>query len=240
MLGTVVNALAIVAGGLVGLCCTRGIDDRFRQTVLQGLALCVLLIGAKSALAADNLLVVILSLVVGGVVGEWLAIEARLESLGRWIEARFADGSAGGGDFARGFVSASLVFCVGSMAVVGSLESGLAGNHRTLFAKAMIDGVAALIFASTLGRGVLFASVPVLVYQGAITLADLFVRTAEATGPELTQEAFARTLERMQFSRDYFGSPSYRFTPEDHLGNRHGRLAQIRDGRWVLISDYLE
>lgn len=176
MLGTVVNALAIVAGGLVGLCCTRGIDDRFRQTVLQGLALCVLLIGAKSALAADNLLVLILSLVIGGVVGEGLAIEARLEALGRRIEARFAGGSAGGGDFARGFVSASLVFCVGSMAVVGSLESGLAGNHRTLFAKAMIDGVAALIFASTLGRGVLFASVPVFLYQGAITLAAGLLR----------------------------------------------------------------
>ena len=127
----------------------------------------------------------ILSLVVGGVVGEWLAIEARLESLGRWIEARFADGSAGGGDFARGFVSASLVFCVGSMAVVGSLESGLAGNHRTLFAKAIIDGVAALIFASTLGRGVLFASVPVLVYQGAITLAAGLLR------PLLTAAAVA-------------------------------------------------
>ena len=185
MLGTVVNALAIVAGGLVGLGCTRGIDDRFRQTVLQGLALCVLLIGGKSALSSDNLPVVILSLVVGGVIGEWLAIEARLESLGRWIEARFADGSAGGGDFARGFVSASLVFCVGSMAVVGSLESGLAGNHRTLFAKAIIDGVAALIFASTLGRGVLFASVPVLVYQGAITLAAGLLR------PLLTAAAVA-------------------------------------------------
>ena len=185
MLGTVVNALAIVAGGLVGLGCTRGIDDRFRQTVLQGLALCVLLIGGKSALTSDNLPVVILSLVVGGVVGEWLAIEARLESLGRWIEARFADGSAGGGDFARGFVSASLVFCVGSMAVVGSLESGLAGNHRTLFAKAIIDGVAALIFASTLGRGVLFSSVPVLVYQGVITLAAGLLR------PLLTAAAVA-------------------------------------------------
>lgn len=185
MLGTVVNALAIVAGGLVGLCCTRGIDDRYRQTVLQGLALCMLLIGGKSALTSDNLPVVILSLVVGGVVGEWLAIEGRLESLGRWIEARFADGSAGGGDFARGFVSASLVFCVGSMAVVGSLESGLAGNHRTLFAKAIIDGVAALIFASTLGRGVLFASVPVLVYQGAIPLAAGLLR------PLLTAAAVA-------------------------------------------------
>ena len=174
MLGTVVNALAIVAGGLVGLCCTRGIGDRYRQTVLQGLALCVLLIGGKSALSSDNLPVVILSLVVGGVIGEWLA-----------IEARFADGSAGGGDFARGFVSASLVFCVGSMAVVGSLESGLAGNHRTLFAKAIIDGVAALIFASTLGRGVLFASVPVLVYQGAITLAAGLLR------PLLTAAAVA-------------------------------------------------
>lgn len=185
MLGTVVNALAIVAGGLVGLCCTRGIGDRYRQTVLQGLALCVLLIGAKGALTSDNLPVVILSLVVGGVVGEWLAIEARLESLGRWIEARLAGGSADSGDFARGFVSASLVFCVGSMAVVGSLESGLAGNHRTLFAKAIIDGVAALIFASTLGRGVLFASVPVLVYQGAITLAAGLLR------PLLTAAAVA-------------------------------------------------
>ncbi len=183
MLGTIANALAIIVGGLIGLLFGKGIAEKYKQTILQGVALSVILIGWKSALDTDQLLIVIISMVAGATIGEGLNIEGKLEQLGQWLEARVSAGGDSG--LARGFVTASLVFCVGSMAVVGSLESGLAGNHRTLFAKAIIDGVAALIFASTLGRGVLFASVPVLVYQGAITLAAGLLR------PLLTAAAVA-------------------------------------------------
>ncbi len=147
----------------------KGIAEKYKQTILQGVALSVILIGWKSALAADQLLIVIISMVVGATIGEGLNIEGRLEKLGQWLEARVSAGA--GGSLARGFVTASLVFCVGSMAIVGSLESGLTGNHQTLFAKSILDGVISIVFASTMGAGVLFSSAAVFLYQGLITLA---------------------------------------------------------------------
>ena len=167
MLGTWVNTLAIIAGSLLGLLLRGGIPSRYRTTIMQGLGLAVILIGLKTALKTDDVLIVILSLVIGGLVGEALKIEARLEAMGRWLEDKLA---RRGNDLARGFVTASLVYCVGSMAVVGALESGLTGNHQTLFAKSMLDGVASIVFASTLGIGVMLSSVTVLIYQGIITL----------------------------------------------------------------------
>lgn len=176
MLGTIVNALAIIAGSLAGLFFHKGIAENYKQIVLQGVGLSVVLIGWKSALAADNLLVVILSIVVGAILGEWLAIESKLEWLGQFLENKVTSRSSDTSSFARGFVTASLVFCVGSMAIVGSLESGLTGNHQTLFAKAVLDGVISVIFASAMGLGVLFSSVAVLLYQGLITLAAVFLK----------------------------------------------------------------
>ncbi len=176
MLGTIVNALAIIAGSLAGLFFHKGIAENYKQIVLQGVGLSVVLIGWKSALAADNLLVVILSIVVGAIMGEWLAIESKLEWLGQFLENKVTSRSSDTSSFARGFVTASLVFCVGSMAIVGSLESGLTGNHQTLFAKAVLDGVISVIFASAMGLGVLFSSVAVLLYQGLITLAAVFLK----------------------------------------------------------------
>ncbi len=176
MLGTIVNALAIIAGSLAGLFFHKGIAENYKQIVLQGVGLSVVLIGWKSALAADNLLVVIISIVVGAILGEWLAIESKLEWLGQFLENKVTSRSSDTSSFARGFVTASLVFCVGSMAIVGSLESGLTGNHQTLFAKAVLDGVISVIFASAMGLGVLFSSVAVLLYQGLITLAAVFLK----------------------------------------------------------------
>lgn len=147
-----------------------GINTRFREIVMQALGLAVLLIGVKGALQTDALLMVIASMVAGGLTGEALKIETRLESVGLLLERRLA-AVGRGQNIARGFVLASLIFCVGAMAIVGSLESGLTGNHQTLYAKSMLDGIGALIFASTMGLGVLFAAVSVLVYQGTITLA---------------------------------------------------------------------
>ena len=168
MIGTIVNAAAIAAGGVVGLLLKKGIKENYKTTIMQAISLSVILIGVRSALNATDLLGVIVCMVVGCLLGEAMQIEDHIEALGAYAEkhiSRSADGS-----FSKGLVTASLVFCVGSMAIVGSLESGLAGKHETLFAKSLPDGITSVVFASTFGSGVIFSAAPVLVYQGAITL----------------------------------------------------------------------
>jgi uncharacterized membrane protein YqgA involved in biofilm formation len=173
LLGTLVNTAAIIAGSLVGLLFKGGIPDQYNRTVMHAIGLAVVLIGLKTALNTDAILVVIISLALGSVLGELLRIEDRLEQLGRWLGKRLSGSSQG---IAKGFVSASLLYCVGAMAIVGSMESGLAGNHQTLFAKSVLDGVASVLFASTLGIGVLFSAIPVFLYQGLITLTASFLK----------------------------------------------------------------
>ncbi|MFP4031995.1 MAG: DUF554 domain-containing protein [Desulfococcaceae bacterium] len=173
MFGTFVNALAIVAGSLIGLLLRGGIPRGYAETVMQAVGLAVILIGLKGAMSSDALLLVIGCLAAGSLLGEAMAIEARLERLGSWMERRFARNGDG---ISQGFVAASLLFCVGSMAIVGSLESGLTGNHQTLFAKSVLDGVSSVIFASTMGLGVVFSAGSVLLYQGAVTLGAALVK----------------------------------------------------------------
>jgi len=167
LLGTLVNTLAIICGSLAGLLLRGGAPERYMATVMQAISLAVILIGLKGAIGTQDILLVIFSLAIGSVIGEMLRIEERLEQFGNRLEQRF---SKGGGGFSRGFVAASLLFCVGSMAIVGSLESGLTGDHQTLYAKSVLDGVAAVVFSSTFGVGVIFSSVSVFCYQGLITL----------------------------------------------------------------------
>lgn len=174
MQGTLINTIAIIIGSLVGIGLKGGIPAHYKETVIGAIGLAVLLIGAKGALQSDALLLVIISLAVGSLLGEILRIEDRLERLGRWIGRRLAGGQEEG--VASAFVTASLVFCVGAMAVVGSLESGLTGNHQTLYAKSVLDGVTSIVFASTLGIGVIFSAVAVLLYQGAITLSAVYLK----------------------------------------------------------------
>ena len=176
MLGTIVNVIAIICGSLLGLLFRKGIPDNYKEIIMSGIGLSVILIGVKSALSSDQLLIVIFSVIIGAGIGEFLKIEAKLESLGSYFERKLASKSSDTGSFARGFVTASLVFCVGSMAIVGALESGLTGNHQTLLAKSILDGVTSLIFASSLGIGVLFSGVAVFLYQGAITLTAVFMK----------------------------------------------------------------
>ena len=167
MLGTFVNCVAIICGSLVGILFKNGIPEKYNQTVMQAIGLAVILVGIKSALGCDDLLIIIISLAVGSVLGEFIGIEAYLDKLGNFLETKLFKNSKG---FSAGFVTASLLYCVGSMAIVGSLESGLTGNHDTLFAKACLDGISGIILTSSLGIGVMFSAVPVLVYQGGITL----------------------------------------------------------------------
>lgn len=173
MLGTVVNALAIIVGTLTGLVFRRAIPQRYIDGIIQAVSLAVILIGFKGAFKSDDMLVVIFSLIIGTVLGEFLKIEEGLEKFGRWIGAKC---SKSGDSIAKGFVTASLVYCVGAMAIVGSLESGLTGNHQTLFAKSILDGIISIVFATSLGAGVMLSSVSVFVYQGLITLTASFMK----------------------------------------------------------------
>lgn len=173
MFGTLVNTLAIAAGSLLGLAFRGGIPLHYQQTVIQAIGLAVILIGLTGALKTQDILVIIFSLAIGSLVGEWLRIEARLNQLGNWLEKKCAQSEGG---IAKGFVTASLIYCVGSMAIVGSMESGLTGNHQTLFAKSVLDGISAIIFASTFGVGVLFSAISVGVYQGVLTLSAVLMK----------------------------------------------------------------
>ena len=170
MLGTIVNTLAIVIGGIVGLLFGWALPEKMKNTVIQGLGLAVLLIGLSMAIQTRNTLVVIASLVIGGIVGEWIDIELRLKNLGKWLEAKLTKNQEDSG-FTKAFVTASLVYCVGAMAIMGALESGLKGNYNILFAKSMLDGISAIVFASSMGIGVIAAALPVFIYQGVITMA---------------------------------------------------------------------
>ena len=172
MFGTIVNSMSIIAGSLIGLLFRGGISEKYNRTMMHAIGLAVVLIGVKTALKTDALLIVILSLAIGGILGELLRIEDRLEQLGNWIGNRLSKDSKG---ISQGFVSASLLYCVGAMAIVGSMESGLSGDHQTLYAKSILDGISSILFASTLGIGVIFSAASVFVYQGLITLAASFL-----------------------------------------------------------------
>lgn len=173
MLGTIVNSLAIIVGALFGIGLRKGIRDEYRQTIMDGIGLAVIIIGIMGGIKSENIILVIGSIVLGSIIGERIGIENKLDNLGNLLQDKF-----GGKDsnFSKGFVTASLVYCVGAMAIVGSLESGIQGNHETLFAKSILDGISSIIFASTLGIGVAFSSLPVLIYQGSITLLANFVK----------------------------------------------------------------
>ncbi|MBE6823194.1 MAG: DUF554 domain-containing protein [Ruminococcaceae bacterium] len=168
MLGTIVNALAIVCGTGLGCVLKSGIRKNYQETIMNAVALSVLLIGMLSAIKTNDLLLLIFSLVLGSILGEAAKIEDRLAGFGQLLgqKTKSTDGSV-----AKAFVTSSLIFCVGSMAIVGSIESGLTGNHQTLFAKAVLDGITSIFLSSTLGFGVVFSAAVVVLYQGLITLA---------------------------------------------------------------------
>lgn len=174
MLGTIVNTIAILVGGFVGLLLRGGIPQKYKTIVTQATGLSVLALGLAGAISKinepeANPILFIVSLVVGGLLGEWLGIEAGLEKLGNWLQGKLRTKKEYG-SISTGFVAASLMFCVGTMAVLGALESGMQNQHTTLFAKSTLDGITAIVMASSLGMGVLFSSISVFLYQGAITL----------------------------------------------------------------------
>jgi len=167
MLGTIVNSLAIILGGIVGLLLKKGIPEKMKKTVLHGVGLAVLLIGLKMALQTENELIVIICLLVGGLLGEALRIDRGLERFGELLQSKLGKKE---GDFVQGFVTASLIFCIGAMAIIGSIESGINQNHQVLYTKATLDMITCAILTSTFGIGALFSFLPVFIYQGLLTL----------------------------------------------------------------------
>ncbi len=200
MTGTFINVATIVIGGSVGCLLGGRLPDGLRRTVVAGLGLFVLALGLQSFLQTHNSLVVLGSLLIGALLGEWWQVEEGIRRLGRWLEQHFQGKATVGGAeaqvarqerFVRGFFAASLLFCVGPIAIMGSIEDGLTGNFQLLAVKAILDGFAAMAFASSLGTGVIFSALPILVYQGGITLAagqikplitDLMMNEMSATG----------------------------------------------------------
>lgn len=172
--GTIVNSLTIIAGTVAGLLLGKFIPDRFNDAISKGIALCVLYIGVDGMLAGENAIISILSIVLGVILGELLRLDDRIRSLGDWVERRFA-GKHTKGSISEGFVSASLLFCVGAMAIMGALDSGLLRDHSTLYAKAMLDGITSIVYSSTMGVGVALSAIPVFLYQGAIALGASFI-----------------------------------------------------------------
>jgi uncharacterized protein len=167
LFGSVVNALGIIIGTLIGLLLRR-IPEQMKQTVMIAIGLSVVVLGLDMALKSNDFFIVIVSLVFGTVIGEWLRLEDHLHSIGTVLERKL--GKSQNGNIAQGFVTATLIFVVGAMAIIGALDSGLRNDHAVLLTKSMIDGFTSLVLASTLGVGVLFSAIPVLLYQGGIAL----------------------------------------------------------------------
>ena len=172
MTGTFLNIAAVLLGGTLGTLVGARLPARLRETVLSALGLFVIALGVKLTFDSQNALITLGSVLVGGVLGEWWRIEDRLRDFGGWLEGRFAStGSAEGtARFVKGFISGSLVFCVGPLTVLGSIQDGLTGDYQLLAVKSLLDGFAALAFSASLGVGVLFSVVVILVYQGGLSL----------------------------------------------------------------------
>ncbi|MCI6189285.1 MAG: DUF554 domain-containing protein [Clostridium sp.] len=169
MLGTIVNCITIAVGCFLGLVAKGKIPERIGDTIMKGLALCTMYIGISGALEGTDTLQMIISIAVGALIGEIIDIDKWLEKLGAFLESKFnKEGKSG--SIAQGFITSSLLFCVGAMAIVGSLESGLKGDNTTLFTKSILDGISSIIFTSTLGIGVIFSIGTVLIYQGGIAI----------------------------------------------------------------------
>lgn len=207
MTGTIVNTAAVLLGTTAGLMLGNRLPERIRGTIMSGLGLTTVIIGIQMAVRTENIMIALGSIVLGGIIGEILDIEDRLENLGSRIEGRIhhraiTTESAGGATeqvkeassrFSRGFLMASLLFCVGPMAILGSFQDGLTGDYSTLSVKAMLDGFAGLALASSLGPGVILSSIPLFVYQGSLTLGASWMKDL-LTEPMITEMTAAGGL----------------------------------------------
>ncbi|WP_027408135.1 DUF554 domain-containing protein [Anoxybacteroides tepidamans] len=192
LLGTIANGICIIIGALLGKIFHR-IPERMKMTVMSGIGLAVMLLGIQMGLKSENFLIVICSLVFGGILGELWNLDDQLNKLGHWLERKV--GGSEQGSISKGFVAATLLFVIGAMAIIGALDSGLRGDHRVLYTKSIIDGFTSVILTTTLGIGVIFSAIPVMLYEGTIALLstqiqvwvpkelmDSFISESTATG----------------------------------------------------------
>lgn len=187
MLGSIVNAAVIVVCGLIGCFVIRGISPRFEEIIKKAIGLSVMFVGLRGAFDNQMVLLLIISMVIGAVIGEAINIDKQMNRLGVWAENKLGfSGTAGDSSFSKGFVTASILFCTGSMAIVGAMQSGLQGNHEILFAKSILDGAISVVFGASMGIGAVFSAIPVLVYEAAITLLSQGLR--DILTPEIIRE----------------------------------------------------
>ena len=192
LLGALINALLIMAGSLVGRI-FKNIPESMKTTVLSIIGLAVALLGIKMGFESDNFIILMISLVVGTVIGEWLDLDKQMNRIGQWVESLFSKNRTDDNQvsIAEGFVTASLIFVVGSMGVIGALDSGLRNDHNVLITKGLIDGFISIILTSTLGIGVLLSALPVFVYQGLIAL---FAGVISSFIPETALQMFIHEM----------------------------------------------
>jgi len=192
MLGPIVNAVTVILCSLLGCFVIRGIPVRFEETIKKCMGLATIYIGIRGALENNHPLLLIISIMIGAVLGELINIDKWMNRLGLWAEQKLYRGNAAQGktaqgnaaqnetpgkkSFAKAFVTASILFCTGSMAIVGSMESGLRGSHEILFTKSILDGCMSIVFGASMGIGALFSAIPVLVYQGGIALLSMGIK----------------------------------------------------------------
>ncbi|MDO5708359.1 MAG: DUF554 domain-containing protein [Andreesenia angusta] len=168
-MGNIVNFLAIAIGGILGLIFKKLIKESYSKGIMNGIGLCVVLLGIESALETEYILVLIISIVIGTLLGEIIGLEEKFNDFGQYIGNKMRKISKGD-NFSEGFVTTSLIYCIGAMSILGAIQLGLVGDSSTLYAKSILDGITAIFFASTLGIGVVFSSIPVFLYQGFIVL----------------------------------------------------------------------
>lgn len=174
MLGTIVNALAVLVGGLIGILFKNVIPEKITEALLKASGLAVITVGIKLSLVGENLTLLIMSVIIGTAIGELINIEGKLDNLGAMVEGKLKNK---GSNITLGFVTCTLIYCVGSMSIVGAIQSGLTGNHEILFSKALLDGIMSITMAVSMGVGVALSSISVLLYQGTITLLAQFMQS---------------------------------------------------------------
>jgi len=189
MLGPAVNAIVIVVCGLAGCFLIRGIPSRFEEIVKKAIGLSIIFVGIRGAFENERVLLLLMSMVAGGTLGELINIDGQINRLGLWAERRFGIDAKSERSFSKAFATTSILFCAGSMAILGSMQSGLVGNHEILFAKSIIDGAFSIVFGASMGIGVVFSAIPVFVYQAGIALASMALR--DFLTPDIIREMSA-------------------------------------------------
>lgn len=174
MLGTIVNAAAVLIGGLIGMFFKNVIPEKLTDAMLKASGVAVIAVGIRMSLVGENLTLLIMSVIFGAGIGEFINIEGRLDRLGELVESKMKNK---GSNITLGFVTCTLLYCVGSMSIIGAIQSGLTGNHEILFSKALLDGIVSVTMAVSMGAGVVLSSLSVLIYQGAITILAQFMQS---------------------------------------------------------------